>query len=121
MYNDVFEQATEFNKHFSKPFAQYQSLFAQTAEKLTKLHLNTANEWLYLNVRHVQDLAAIKKPEEYMHLNTHYLNESVHTCLENFHELVNTTLEASVEYNQLINDGLKGFTTNTKKTKNKTA
>lgn len=117
MYTNVFEQVTEFNKHFSLPFAQYQSLFAQTAEKLAKLHLNTANDWLHLNVKHVQNLAAIKKPEEYMGLNASYLNESVNKCLENFHELVNTTLEASAEYNQLINDGVKGFTAETKKTK----
>ena len=60
MYTDVFEQVSEFNKNFSKPFAQYQAFIAQTAEKLTKLQINTANEWMNLNIKHAQSLSSIK-------------------------------------------------------------
>ena len=42
--------------------------------------------------------------------------------MENFNQIVNTTLQASAEYNKLLNDGMKTFTEEaTKATKGKAA
>lgn len=65
----------------------------------------------------MQNLASIKKPEEYVDLNARYLNASMNKYLANFNELVNAGLATFAEYNQLINDGVKIFTANTQKTK----
>lgn len=109
MYTDFISQLTDASRNLLKPLNQLSHLSTRIAENLTKQQISVANELLGLGIKHAQNLAATKKVEDLVGLNSSFLSEVSNKYAESLNNLFETAIKASTEYSKLFEDGFKGF------------
>jgi len=102
-----YDPFTDFNRNLAKPLAQFNALATRATETLTKQNINTANELLNLNVKHVQSLANVRKLEDMISLQTTYLNEASNKCVSYVNDLFDSALKMSADWSKMFEEGVK--------------